>query len=487
MKTSANKFGRWDFILLALILAVALLFRLYKIDVPLADFHSWRQADTAAVARNFVNNGFNLLKPTYDDLTSNQSGLENPKGSRLVEFPLYNATFAALYKYLPVTSLEVYGRLVTVFFSLILIACLYFLLLKETSRFAACVGSLVYAVFPFFVFFSRVILPHTMALTCVFLSLTLLYLFSNEKNKFKNAIQFSLATIFFALSLLITPFSVFYFLPTAYLFIKKYKWSIYKNLPVYLFYALAITPLFLWRKYISQFPEGVPVNFWFMTYVNTPEGIKYIFLRPAFFRWIFYERINNIILGGYLTVFFVLGMLVKSKKYFFLSILISALAFLFTFEGVNVQHAYYQILILPAIAIFVALGVDFVFKDNKYFINPLLLSLASLLIFGFSFLISYYQVKDYYNYSADLVSIANIVRALTKQDDKIVTDTIGDTTLLYLSQRHGAPSVYKDFGELHKDGYKYFVTLKKEVISDLKSKGKYELVFENEKFAIFRL
>lgn len=487
MKTNANKFGRRDLILLTLILAIALLFRLYRIDIPLGDFHSWRQADTAAVARNFVNNGFNLLKPTYDDLTSNQSGLENPQGLRLVEFPLYNATFAALYKYFPITSLEIYGRLITIFFSLILIATLYFLLLKETGRLAACVGSLVYAVFPFFVFFSRVVLPHTMALACIFLSLTFLYLFSHEKSKFKNVIQLSLATIFFAAALLITPYSVFYYLPTAYLFIKKYKWSIYKKLPVYLFYLITVAPLFLWRKYISQFPEGVPVNFWFMTYVNTSEGIKYIFLKPAFFRWIFYERINNLILGGYLTTFFILGIIAKSKKYFFLSILISALAFLFTFEGVNVQHAYYQILILPAVAIFVALGVDFVSRNNKYFINPLLLIVASLAIFGFSFSISYYQVKDYYNYSSDLVSIANIVKDLTKKDDKIVTDRTGDTTLLYLSERRGAPSVNKDLAELQKDGYKYFVTLKKDVIDDLKSKKQFELVFENEKFAIFKL
>lgn len=487
MKTNANKFGRWDFILLALILTVALLFRLYKIDIPFGDLHSWRQADTAAVARNFVNNGFNLLKPTYDDLTSNQSGLENPQGLRLVEFPLYNATFAALYKYFPITSLEIYGRLVTIFFSLILIATLYFLLFKETGRLAASIGSFVYAAFPFFVFFSRVVLPHTTALACTFLSLTFLYLFSYEKNKFKNVIQLSLAIIFFAAALLITPYSIFYFLPTAYLFIKKYKWSIYKKLPVYLFYILTITPLFIWRNYISQFPEGVPVNFWFMTWVNTSEGIKYIFLRPAFFRWIFYERINNLILGGYLTVFFVLGIVAKSKKYFFLSILIASLAFLFTFEGVNVQHVYYQTLILPAVAIFIGLGVDFVYKNNKYFINPLLMILASLAIFGFSFFISYYQVRNYYNYSKDLISIANIVRDLTKKDDKIVTDTIGDTTLLYLSQRRGAPSVYKDFVELQKDGYKYFVTLKKEVVNDLKSKEQFELVFENEKFAIFKL
>ncbi len=486
MKPNANKFIARDFILLALILVVALLFRLYKINTPLADFHSWRQADTAAVARNFVNRDFNLFKPIYDDLSINQSGLENPQGLRFVEFPLYNATFALLYKYFPITSLEIYGRLVTVLFSLVLISTLYFLLLKESGRLAAGIGSFVYAVMPFFVFFSRVILPQTMALACIFLALTFLYLFSTEKNKVKNVVQVSLATVFFAAALLITPYSIFYLLPTAYLFIKKYKWNVYRKLPVYFFYVLALLPLFLWRRYINQFPEGVPVNYWFMTHVNTPEGLQNIFLKPAFFRWIFYERINNLILGGSLMFFFILGVVTKSKKIFFLSILIAALAFLFTFEGVNVQHAYYQIMILPALAIFVGLGVNFVYKNSRYFLNPVLMILATIAIFAFSFFISYYQVKDYYNYPQDLVNMANIIRDLTQPNDKIVTDTIGDTTLLYLSQRRGAPAKYKEFDQLKETGYKYFVTLTGETINNLKQQG-YELVFENEKFAIFKL
>lgn len=487
-KTNANKFLRRDFILLAFILVIALFLRLYKINTPLADFHSWRQADTAAVARNFLNNGFNLLKPTYDDLTSNQSGRENPQGLRFVEFPLYNATFALLAKYFPFTSLEIYGRLTSIFFSLIVIGALYFLLLKESGRMAAAVGSFVYAVFPFFVFFSRTILPYNMALACILLSLTFLYLFQpKEKNKLKNLIFLSLSVIFFAAALLITPYSIFYLIPTAYLFVKKYRWSILKSVPAYLFYILALAPLIFWRKYIEQFPEGVPVNFWFMTWINTSEGIKYIFFKPAFFRWIFYERINNLILGGYLTVFFILGVIAKNKKYFFMSILLGALAFLFTFQGVNVQHAYYQIMILPALAIFIGLGVDFMYRNNKYFINPFLAILITISIFSFSFFISYYQVRDWYGYPADLVSIAGVVKDLTEKDSKVVTDTVGDTTLLYLSERRGAPSVYKDFDQLQKDGYKYFVTMKKSVIDDFKTKKQYELLFENEKFAIFRL
>src|SRR3989338_7213653 len=92
-----NNFKKLDVFILGCVLVVALIFRLYKVTAPLSDSYSWRQADTAAVARNFVRNGFTLLKPYYDDLSSIQSGSENPTGLRFVEFPIYNAMFASLY------------------------------------------------------------------------------------------------------------------------------------------------------------------------------------------------------------------------------------------------------------------------------------------------------------------------------------------------------------------------------------------------------
>ena len=66
-----------DFLILSIILIVAFTFRLYKINIPLADLHSWRQADTAAVSRNFVKNGIDLFHPIYDDLSNVQSGIDN--------------------------------------------------------------------------------------------------------------------------------------------------------------------------------------------------------------------------------------------------------------------------------------------------------------------------------------------------------------------------------------------------------------------------
>jgi len=221
------------------------------------------------------------------------------------------------------------------------------------------------------------------------------------------------------------------------------------------------------------------------TSVNTTQGLKSILFRPSFFRWIFFERINNLILGGYLTLFFVLGIISKHKKYFFISFVFSALAYIFVFQGGNLQHEYYQILILPVFAIMIGLGVSFVFDHKKEFINPIFISILVFFLIGFSFYFSYFKVIDYYQYSQELVQEANIINSLTLPEDKIVTDRTGDTTLLYLSDRRGAPAIFKEPIELKSLGYKYLITSSDTQIKRMGSD--YEIIFENEKFTLFRL
>ncbi|MCM8787982.1 MAG: glycosyltransferase family 39 protein, partial [Candidatus Omnitrophica bacterium] len=336
---------RIDYFLIFFILITALLFRLYKFNIPLADLHSWRQADTAAVARNFVKDGFDLFHPRYDDLSNVQSGFENPQGYRMVEFPLYNALFAYLYKKFPLISLEQWGRLVSIFFSLIIIFIVYYLVLKEKGRLPAFFSGLIYSIFPYFVFFSRVVLPETTALALSMISIFFLYQFSNIKKTNLLAICYLLfAILFFSLSLLTKPTTIFYSLPLVFLFFQKYRLNIIRKIPFYIFFSLSFLPLFLWRNYIKNFPEGIPVNEWLLTSINTGNGLEKIFFRPAFFRWIFFERINNLIFGGYLTLFFILGIISKQKKLFLFTILLSSLLYLTVFQGGNVQHEYYQTL-----------------------------------------------------------------------------------------------------------------------------------------------
>ncbi len=486
-KTQKNPRNKREIVFIAIILIAAFVVRFYKIDTPLADFHSWRQADTAAVARNFVRDGFDLMHPRYDDFSNIQSGMENPRGYRMVEFPLYNALFGGLFALFGTVPLEVWGRIVSIIASVIVAVCVYYLVRREVSGGAAILAALIYSFLPFSIFFSRTILPEFTSLAFVFVGLVLLHRFEESQSRWGNWVLLTAAGLTFAAGLLTKPTVIFFVIPFAYLFFRKYDIHAFTKFQPYIFALLSFLPLVAWRQYIKQYPEGIAYNEWLITSVNTYQGLQNIFFRPAFFRWIFFERINNIIMGGFLSVFLFIGLVTRQKKYFLHSIFFASLAYLFTFQGGNVQHEYYQVLIIPALAIFTGLGLFFFIQKNKMFLNPLIVIPVILTTVAFSILISWYRIKDYYIYNGDVVTISSIVKSITKPEDKIITETLGDTTLLYLADRKGAPSIFKDLTDLQNSGYKYLVTQRRETIDMVKSDFAYPVVFENDKVAIFSL
>lgn len=457
--------------------------RLYKFNIPLADLHSWRQSDTAAVAKNFVKDGFDFTRPRYDDFSNVQSGIENTKGYRMVEFPVYNAIFAFLFKTYQVLPLEQWGRLVSILFSVITIMVIYYLVLKETGRLAAFFSGFLYAIMPFFVFFSRTVLPETTAVGLSALSIFLLYN-ANPKQVLRYSLLVLFSSFFFALALLVKPTIIFFGLPLFYIFFRNFKMAIFKKISFYFYFLFALTPTILWRSYIQSFPEGIPVNEWLLTSVNTGGSLQRIFFRPSFFRWIFFERINNLILGGYLTVFVIIGIVSKQKKLLFHTFLFSSISYLLVFQGGNVQHEYYQILILPTLAIFFGLGIDSLLQKKSLINHSMTIVLIPLLL-SFSWYFSFDKVKNYYNYSQELIQEAKVLNNLTGPEDLIVTDRMGDTTLLYLAERKGSPSIYKEPYELKEIGYKYLITSSQQQIQLMKTE--YKTVFENDKFTLFAL
>jgi len=132
--TLIKRVRRLEYVSLTLILLLSVFTRLYKIGNPVADWHSFRQADTASVSRIYVSEGINLLYPRYYDISTTQSGLFNPRGYRFVEFPIYNAVHAFAASNFRFLSFELWGRLTSIIFALGSAVILFYLGRKFISK-----------------------------------------------------------------------------------------------------------------------------------------------------------------------------------------------------------------------------------------------------------------------------------------------------------------------------------------------------------------
>ncbi len=472
-----------DYIILSIILVIAFTLRLYKINDPLADLHSQKQAAVASVGKNFATNGFNLLQPKSNDISNMQSGNDNPQGYYFAEFPIYSAIFGFFYRYLPITSLEVYARLTSILFTLPIIGIIYYFGLKEHSRVAGVVGAILYGILPFFVYFSRIVIPETAALSFMFISLWLLYLYL--KNTEHNLLLFFLSIVMYSLSIVIKPTTIFYTIAAGFLFLSHYKFDVFKKWQLYIFPIVGLAPFVFWNIYLQQYPEGIPLNEKLFQYGTNIENLQNIFFSTAYFRTIIVDRFGISILGIFLTGFLLLGTVANVKKYFLLSILASATFYLLAIQAANFQYEYYQIIALPAIAIMTGLGIAQILTARTVF-NPFLAYPVIIVTILVSFVVSYDRVKKYYEYPQDTVQIAKLITTFTQEDDLIVTDMDGDSTILYLADRKGSPGRNKTIQQFKEQGYSYFVTNKKNVTEELKEEG-YTILVDNDRISIIKL
>ena len=194
-----------EIFLLFIILFGGLVLRLYKIDRPVADWHSWRQADTAAVSRNFIKEGFNPFVPKYDDMSKQANGLDNPQRYRFVEFPILNTIIAGVWSITGVN--ETYARLVTVFISLGSAVFLYFLVKDLSGKTIAFISTFFFLTIPYNVFYSSSILPGPLMV----FGILGLYLCFIKWLKDENWIWMTASIFFTNLAILSWPIALFFF------------------------------------------------------------------------------------------------------------------------------------------------------------------------------------------------------------------------------------------------------------------------------------
>lgn len=463
-----------------LCMVVSIVVRLQGLNSPVADWHSWRQVDTAAVARNFIRLGIDILHPRYDDLSNIQSGKDNPEGWRMVEMPLYQATAVLVWRIFPYMSIESILRLVSILSVAFSVLFLGLLLRTFVDEKTAMIGMFLYATLPFSIFYGRTILPDSFA---VFLALFSLVGLSRASISRLWMLWIVVSGVSGAMSVLVRPMAAFLLVPAVYL-LGRMGTVKQKSVSFLVYGLLVCIPLYYWRQWILQFPEGIAVSDWLYNKAN-------IRFKGAWFYWLFAKRFGELILGYWGLIPFGLGMIVKNTKRerIFSSLwFLGGLLYLIIFAGGNVQHDYYQALLIPITIWFLAKGAGYLLAPQKEISKIGSLALLTVSI-GFMWAFSWYTVRTYF-----WVNRPEIIDAGKKADEmlpknaKVIAPYNGDTTFLYQANRQGWPLGF-DIDKKISMGATHYVTISP-TDTDLETRdlaNTYTVLVRNDTYAIIDL
>ncbi|MCX6792148.1 MAG: phospholipid carrier-dependent glycosyltransferase [Candidatus Gottesmanbacteria bacterium] len=451
---------------------LAFVVRLYHITYPVADWHSWRQSDTAAVARNFLRFGIDPLHPRYDDLSNIQSGKDNPQGWRMVEFPLYQVIGASAKLSFPKIPLEVWLRLVTIFLSVGTTIFLGLLVAQYIDAFTGVLAAFLFAILPYSIYYGRTILPDP---SMVFWSVLSLWLIGRGKSLWWTIF----AGIAGAIALLSKPMAAFLLIPIPYIVYRQFGISIKSFLRFIVYAIISFVSLLVWRKWILQFPEGIPVSSWLLN----GNGIRF---KGAWFHWLFAVRLGDLMLGFWGLIPFGLGLALRPDKkegWVFRWLGIGALLYLIIFATGNIQHDYYQILLIPVVAIYAAKGLASLFRMKASGIAVGLACLVAAVGFSWFTIRTYYWINH-----PEIVEAGRSADAILPKDAKVIAPYSGDTTFLYQTQRQGWPLGFDIDKKIAMGATAYVTVSPTDADGETKDlASRYTVLVRNDKFAIIDL
>ena len=407
---------------IAFLLLLAFCLRIFNFSSPILGVHSWRQADTAAIARNFYENGYNFWYPQVD-----WGG--NLTGYCQTEFPIYSFLIAILYKFLGIH--ESIGRLVSIVFSLITIYFLYKLCLEITKdQQLSFWSSFFYTIIPTNIYYSRTFQPESFVLMTGLSGIYFFYkwLKTDQKKYFYTSL------ILVTLACLVKVVPAFYLsLPMIFLAWQRFDRKMFFNLNLWFYFFVVLISTLIW--YLHSFQVGMEYG---LTFGFGAERFGWNFQRLGitFEQIIYFIAVRHLLVLGFIVMIF--GVCCKRKNQeerFFDVFLISTIGYILIFANLNSFHEYYQLPFLIPASIY--LGKAFIAINNsskfRRFVPVglvIFLSIASIFY-------SYEYMAKEVPQDSDLFELAQIVKQKVPKDSLIIATTGGDPTILYLSHHKG--------------------------------------------------
>lgn len=439
------------------ILLLALILRAYNVTAPLIGMHSWRQTDTASMARNYYEQGTNFFYPQID-----WGG--NTAGYVECEFPLYPYLMALLYYVVGFS--EMWGRLFSIMLSLVGIYYLYRLVRDLIDSETALWSSFFAAVLPLNVFFGRAFMPEPAMLTSSIIGIYYFYRWTVD-DKF---LSLSLSAVFTTLACLLKLPTLYLGIPLIYLAWLKYGKRAFVNYQLWIFAIFVLTCVSAWYYHAHHILLNGGLTFGIWEYGSDKWGNWNLLLTLEFWNGVLFQSLAEKHFTWPIFIVFIFGLFLTrhSLKERFFDFWLLAIIFYFVIVARgNYVHSYYQLpFMLPAV---VYLGKVYA----RYFKSPILknaksiglaLSLFGMILLGGWKYHTYMKYEDPKN--SQEFKLAQKVQLLTQKGSLLIALDAIDPTILYLSDRKGWHLMPGELtiGNLElrkKMGAGYFIGLKK--------------------------
>lgn len=335
-------------ILLAIVL-LALGLRLYHVTYPYLDHNSWRQTDTAAIARNYSRGGFNILRPELD--------MFGP-GRTVVELELQITPFLTAFLYRIWGIRDWVGRVVPILFSLGSIVYFYHLVSLHFGQRPALLSAFVFAILPLYVYFTRVPMPESAAML---FAIGAVYHFSVYLQKETN-LQYALAVGFAALAFLAKLTNLYLLMPLAALAVMRYRRLCWSNARLWLFVLITLcsTAAYYGYMHVTADIKLIPYQIGTDKWANLT-----ILTSPILYQTLAY-RLRTIVYTDLGFVLLVVGLLLPTHNQVFRVWILSALAYTFALATGSFVHTYYQMPLIPAGAFFIGSALDRISAPGRW-------------------------------------------------------------------------------------------------------------------------
>ncbi|MDF1759796.1 MAG: glycosyltransferase family 39 protein [Coxiellaceae bacterium] len=415
----------------ACILGVILLTHLYLLLCPyLHPPHTWRQGDTAAVARNFYRESMNFFLPRIDS-RGNMTGING------MEFPLYNYCVAIIYK-LTGTVWIGFGRILSFIFSLLAVWFLCKINKQQASPQHRSNNLLVLLVafsVPYFSQFCSSFMPEMMAMMLMLISFYTFFVYVQKQ----SVTALVLSSISLAIAILVRPYYIFLALPYVSFFISQLRVSVRHSLLTAVFGLLPLIPFVIWYHYWVPHLNTIYNAHYFYMGIPLSAAIKTI----GSSWWILLEVLCKNYFGYIYLPFFALGCYKVFKQprlswtqtltspihQLLYSAILTCIILPFVVGSHYKPHLYFLGAVFPAIAIYSALGFEFIYDQVR---NKKLITIILTVLFVLIYAFTTYNINHVYKPEKNVRLMLRILPKLQKRIPKNALVIIDDPNRMYL-------------------------------------------------------